>query len=542
VGAQNVTPATADQAITQGYHNGTGKVVGDANLVPEKIADGVAIFGVTGTAKVATGDATAAEVLTGKTFSNAGAVNVSGTMANVGAQNVTPATADQAITQGYHNGTGKVAGDANLVTGNIKAGTTIFGVTGKTEVVDTTSGDAVAGELLSGKKAWVDGTEVTGTLETKTLSAANDTVAAGNYVATTLSTVDTDLVTGNIKAGTTIFGVTGKTEVVDTTSGDAVAGEIFSGKKAWVDGNELTGTLETKTLSAANDTVAAGNYVATTLSTVDTDLVTGNIKAGTTIFGVAGKTEVVDTTSGDAGAGEILNGKKAWVDGTEVTGTLETKTLSAANDAVAAGNYAATTLSTVDIDLVTANIKAGTTIFGVTGKTEVVDTTSGDAAAANLALGKKAWVDGSEVIGTLTGGVVVGTDPAKFSPLGRWYDNGDGTITDTTTGLIWLQKADWTIPVLAADGLSNSSQCSAGAPGANLSDGSWGYDWRIPTLKEADSIKNGTEGLGFNEGNVYFFTGVSTNFWNLQSVVEVICFGAPDGARQVWPVRGRLLH
>jgi len=86
-----------------------------------------------------------------------------GTMVNVGTQNITPGITAKTITQGYHDGDGSVAGDANLVTGNIKAGTTIFGVSGKTEVVDTTTGDALTTDLLSGKKAWVDGSEITGT-------------------------------------------------------------------------------------------------------------------------------------------------------------------------------------------------------------------------------------------------------------------------------------------------------------------------------------------------------------------------------------------
>lgn len=54
-------------------------------------------------------------------------------------------------------------GDANRLTGNIKAGVTIFGVNGKTEVVATTSGDVVAADLQAGKKPWVDGAELTGT-------------------------------------------------------------------------------------------------------------------------------------------------------------------------------------------------------------------------------------------------------------------------------------------------------------------------------------------------------------------------------------------
>ncbi len=86
-----------------------------------------------------------------------------GTMPNIGPQNVTPGTTAQTITQGYHDGTGSVDGDPNLATGNIRSGVTIFGVSGAWSVVDTSSGDAVAGDILTGKTAWVDGAEVTGT-------------------------------------------------------------------------------------------------------------------------------------------------------------------------------------------------------------------------------------------------------------------------------------------------------------------------------------------------------------------------------------------
>ncbi len=64
-----------------------------------------------------------------------------------------PGVADIPIPEGYYNGSGFVAGDAALVTGNIRAGTTIFGITGKAEVVDTSSGDAATGDILTGKKA-----------------------------------------------------------------------------------------------------------------------------------------------------------------------------------------------------------------------------------------------------------------------------------------------------------------------------------------------------------------------------------------------------
>ena len=49
--AQTYTPGTANRTIAAGqYLTGTQTIVGDANLVPENIVNGVSIFGVTGTA------------------------------------------------------------------------------------------------------------------------------------------------------------------------------------------------------------------------------------------------------------------------------------------------------------------------------------------------------------------------------------------------------------------------------------------------------------------------------------------------------------
>ncbi len=50
--------------------------------------------------------------------------------AKPGQENFTPGTSTQMISKGYHDGTGKVAGDADLVPGNIKYGVNIFGVEG----------------------------------------------------------------------------------------------------------------------------------------------------------------------------------------------------------------------------------------------------------------------------------------------------------------------------------------------------------------------------------------------------------------------------
>jgi len=108
-----------------------------------------------------------AEVISGKTFWGLTSGNwglKTGTMSNNGAVNYIPGTTNQTITEGYHNGSGVVSGDTDLVTTNIRSGINIFNVSGNSNVVNTTSGDATAGDILTGKKAWVDGGEVSGTL------------------------------------------------------------------------------------------------------------------------------------------------------------------------------------------------------------------------------------------------------------------------------------------------------------------------------------------------------------------------------------------
>ncbi|MFN8575168.1 MAG: DUF1566 domain-containing protein, partial [Gemmatimonadaceae bacterium] len=81
-------------------------------------------------ATVNAGTATAGNVLSGKTFSSAAGIGLTGTMPNNGAVSITPGTAAQAIAAGYHNGSGSVAGDPDLVSTNIVAGVAIFGVSG----------------------------------------------------------------------------------------------------------------------------------------------------------------------------------------------------------------------------------------------------------------------------------------------------------------------------------------------------------------------------------------------------------------------------
>ena len=71
-------------------------------------------------------------------------------------------------------------------------------------------------------------------------------------------------------------------------------------------------------------------------------------------------------------------------------------------------------------------------------------------------------------------------------PDPRFIDNGDGTVTDHLTGLIWLKNAgcfapkDWWGALDASNNLENG-QCG-------LSDGSNPGDWHLPNIKELNSL------------------------------------------------------
>jgi len=78
----------------------------------------------------------------------------------------------------------------------------------------------------------------------------------------------------------------GNAKFVDTDSGDAVAGDIRSGKKAWVDGNEVTGSQPVKsgsdlTVSGKTVSVPAGIYD----SAVSKSVADGSVTPKATLIG-----------------------------------------------------------------------------------------------------------------------------------------------------------------------------------------------------------------------------------------------------------------
>jgi hypothetical protein len=133
-------------------------------------------------------------------------------------------------------------------------------------------------------------------------------------------------------------------------------------------------------------------------------------------------------------------------------------------------------------------------------------------------------------------------------PNPRFTDNGDETVTDNLTGLIWLKNASR----FGSKTWSNAlNDCNTLADdGTNLTDGSSAGDWRLPNVKELQSL---IDCSNFDPclPDGHPFSGVSVNYWSSTTRANYpyvawfaylsyggVYYDDKDDNFYVWPVRG----
>lgn len=247
----------------------------DLDLVTAQAGDvlaGKAIVGpdgepITGTLAF-TGTAADSQVLAGKTYYNTDAETLrTGNMPERGEQNASLNCGQSCtILDGHHNGAGKVTANSLASQTGVQNGKSAAG----------------AAHILSGYGAWVNGTWVNGGMASN--GAMNAALNAG--------------ASKTIPAGYTSGGTVTANSLASQTDASAAAGDILTGKTAWVKGSKVTGSMATQAggtykSTTANQTISCSGKKMTGNIVIqgDSKLVAANIKKGVTILGVTGTWE-----------------------------------------------------------------------------------------------------------------------------------------------------------------------------------------------------------------------------------------------------------
>lgn len=177
-------------------------------------------------------------------------------------------------------------------------------------------------------------------------STRKQTIPAGSYIADEI-TVDGDeaLVSQNIRAGISIFGVEGKWSVVDTATANLDPEKMLEGCMGFCEGKEVNGKMKTLTdssfspadASAFNDCRIVGaaqnswvgafdyslaGYINGRIRIHIANLLAGNIRSGVKVGGVGGWLTGTFTSDATAAEGDILEGKTAGVKGSMIRGNI----------------------------------------------------------------------------------------------------------------------------------------------------------------------------------------------------------------------------
>lgn len=119
---------------------------------------------------------------------------------------------------------------------------------------------------------------------------------------------------------------------IDTRDATAEAGDILNGKTAYANGQKVTGNMPNNGAISITPTTSqqsipagyiSGGTVNAVTSSIDNNIQPGNIKSGVRILGVDGSYSGIDTSDATAQSIDILSPKTAYVQGSKITGAIE---------------------------------------------------------------------------------------------------------------------------------------------------------------------------------------------------------------------------
>jgi hypothetical protein len=134
-------------------------------------------------------------------------------------------------------------------------------------------------------------------------------------------------------------------------------------------------------------------------------------------------------------------------------------------------------------------------------------------------------------------------------PTPRFTDNGNGTVTDKLTGLIWTINANYFGQRTWAQALDDAYGLQSGTAG--LTDGSKAGDWRLPSRKELESLVDcGRFGPALPADHLFTGTqssyywssttnaGSTSNAWDMNFADGSVGYSGKVNILYVWCVRG----
>jgi hypothetical protein len=176
-----------------------------------------------------------------------------------------------------------------------------------------------------------------------------------------------------------------------------------------------------------------------------------------------------------------------------------------------------------------------------------------DAYAATAQLPKTGQTTCYDSVGNLISCVGTGQDGAVQAgvswPTPRFADNGDGTVTDNLTGLIWLKNGGCFAPQIWTAALSSANLLHTGQCG--LLDNSVAGAWRLPNVNELESLLDMSQtypalpsGNPFTaEGSYYWTSSTHAHYTANAWVVNAGSGNVESGVKKtalffLWPVKG----